>query len=391
VPSPQPMILLLHEGELEDVRALLDRMAVAYVEWRGSSTRVYEQSAWGLVIATPQRFAAADFGAAGRRPAGIAILDQESRPLGALLGRSGVDYLVRRPVHAAALRLLILRLLYQGPERRGALRVSVGFPVELRAPLRWRPAYLLDLSLLGCRLLSSRAAGFGRRASVRLPSALTGGRDLVLGGHISRVGPCEEGEAGAEEIAVRFGALPTRELRALEALLGQLSEAPGLFEADGEGSPAAADAAGAGPAAREPEAPAGERRRRDRRAYPLRVIALGNEPARVVLGRDLSAGGMRIEPTEKLSLGEELRLALHIGAEREPLVVGARVERDDGAEGLMLRFEELPPEAAAHLAGMLDCLPVMSSLGEGEEGVPLVVSEILPGARADGEPGTPAP
>jgi hypothetical protein len=346
--SPRPTILLLHEGELDDVRELLDRMGVAYVEWRGSATQAYEQSPWGLVIATPQRFADSDFGGVGGAPAGIAVVDKDSQGPYPQRRPSGVDYLVERPVHAGALRLLILRLLYRGPERRAFQRTSVGFPIQLRTPLRWRPAYLLDLSATGCRLLSSRAAGFGRRASVRLPPELTGGSELVLRGRVAHIGP---GEQGADAIALRFGPLPTRELRALEALVRELSEGQA--------------------------APAGERRGLGRRAYSRRVIALGQESARVVLGRDLSPGGMRIEPTQKLALGESLRLALHLDPGRDPLVVAARVERDDGPEGLLLRFPELPPSAAAYLSGMLARLPRLSAWNEAEPSAPLVVSEIL--------------
>jgi hypothetical protein len=57
-------------------------------------------------------------------------------------------------------------------------------------------------------------------------------------------------------------------------------------------------------------------------------------------------------------------------------VVAARVERDDGPEGLLLRFSELAPAAAAYLSEMLERLPPLCAWGEAE-GPPLVVSEIL--------------
>ena len=59
----------------------------------------------------------------------IAILDGESRTVCALLRRSSFEMIVRRPVHPAALRLLLLHALYRGPEKRRTPRVSVGAPV----------------------------------------------------------------------------------------------------------------------------------------------------------------------------------------------------------------------------------------------------------------------
>ena len=47
---------------------------------------------------------------------------------------------------------------------------------------------------------------------------------------------------------------------------------------------------------------------------------------------------MRVDPHPDLRVGEQLRLALHLGVCPEPLVVRARVERDDGESGLLLAY-----------------------------------------------------
>lgn len=90
-----------------------------------------------------------------------------------------------------------------------------------------------------------------------------------------------------------------------------------------------------------PEAWGGERRTDARRAYGHRVIALAEDATRVLLGRDISLGGMRVDPNPELGPGDRLRLAIHVRARSEPLVVSARVIRDDGEQGLVLEFQSL--------------------------------------------------
>jgi hypothetical protein len=191
------------------------------------------------------------------------------------------------------------------------------------------------------------------------------------------VGPSEHEEPGVEALALRFGPLPTADLRALEALVEELSASEVGTAGPAEGVPGAPAEL---PAFEPADARGAERRAGERRAYGRRVIALGEESARVVLGRDLSPGGMRVEPTSKLALGEQLQLALHLDPGRDPLVVSARVERDDGPQGLLLRFSALSPAADSYLAEMLGRLPPLSALGEKGQRVPLVVSEILRGS-----------
>jgi len=97
----------------------------------------------------------------------------------------------------------------------------------------------------------------------------------------------------------------------------------------------------------------------------------------VLLGRDISLGGMRVDPNPAVAVGDELRIALHVRARRKPLVVCARVSRDDGEDGLVLRFGELSPAAEGYLRRMVGFLPILAVRTEGEEGAGVIVSEIL--------------
>jgi hypothetical protein len=112
----------------------------------------------------------------------IAVVDSESQTLCGMLRRQGFRYVVRRPVHPEALRLLLGRALFRGRERRDAARVSVGCEVGLRFGLRRKPATLLELSRTGCRVLIPEWVEPGGRLSVRIPSPVTGNRPLSLVG-----------------------------------------------------------------------------------------------------------------------------------------------------------------------------------------------------------------
>lgn len=92
-----------------------------------------------------------------------------------------------------------------------------------------------------------------------------------------------------------------------------------------------------------------DRRIDSRIPYERKIVALGEEAARVLVGQDLSQGGMRIGPSETVSVGDVLSVALHCGNEIEPLVVHADVIRDDGDKGLILTFKDLSPTATDHL------------------------------------------
>jgi hypothetical protein len=92
-----------------------------------------------------------------------------------------------------------------------------------------------------------------------------------------------------------------------------------------------------------------ERRIQQRIAYDNRVVALDEEATRVLLGRDLSIGGMRIVSNATVAMGSLLRIALHCGAEAESLVLLSRAVRDDGPDGMLLAFEKLDPIARERL------------------------------------------
>lgn len=122
----------------------------------------------------------------------------------------------------------------------------------------------------------------------------------------------------------------------------------------------------------------GDRRQSVRVPYAQRVVALGEQAARVVVGRDLCFGGMRIAANPALTVGDVLRIALHAGTETEPLVVLAGVERDDGDHGLILAFAELTAGQRDRLEKILSASSAIQSPGDFTDEVEsLVVGELL--------------
>ncbi len=122
----------------------------------------------------------------------------------------------------------------------------------------------------------------------------------------------------------------------------------------------------------------GDRRQSVRVPYAQRVVALGEQAARVVVGRDLCFGGMRIAANPALTVGDVLRIALHAGTETEPLVVLAGVERDDGDDGLVLAFAELTAGQRDRLEKILSASSAIQSPGDFTDEVEsLVVGELL--------------
>lgn len=382
-PSESPSALVIHDGELDDVCTLLGDLGTAFCERRGASTADDEARPWEVVISTPRRLLEFDPGASGARPRRIAIMEKESRTLRSMLHRAGIDLLVRRPVHPEALRLLVLYALYRGPEKRRSLRVTIGGRVRFRSGLRRRHAVLAELSATGCRLLATEPPLRGNRIQLQVPAAIAGGRGLNLGGTVVR---CEPSDLpGVHTVAVSWGKPGGRIADRLNQLVAAYSRGPAML-AGGDADcrdhpsrrprPADCRAAPVATPASPADAPC-ERRASGRHAFSRHVVALGVEAARVLLGRDLSLGGMRVEPHADVRLGDELSVALHVRAREKPLVLSARVARDEGERGLVLQWNDLSAEGRDYLGRMIEFLPVIATREGSDEGTGVVVSEIL--------------
>ncbi len=361
-PSGLPAILVLHDGELDDVHALLESLGVTPTVLRAHGAPVDARPGhWDLIVTTARRALAHPDCLAGNdefpAPARVVFASEDSPTLRRQLRATGFDFLVRRPIDPGALRLLFVRLLYQGPERRRSERYPSGREVSYRIGSRARHAVLGDLSESGCRLLRAVPARAGQRVTVDVPTGEGGHGTLPIQGMVLRTAPPRPGDDGTT-VAVSFDELD-------DETLAQLREALRTSIIGSESAPRTAPVED-------------ERRREPRGEFRKRVVALRAEADRVLVGCNLSAGGMRIEPHPGLAVGDRLRLAVYAEVAGSPWVIAATIVRKDADGGLGLRFDLLPPEVARRLEAFVASLPPLEPLQRGEIGsLGAVLSKIL--------------
>jgi hypothetical protein len=350
------------DGELENVRETLDALDVDYAHLRGGAVPRRLEPPTLLFVATPRHAALAERWPARAQggPLKIGVAAEDSNALRDALRQQGFDFLVRTPVHSEALRLLLLRAVYTGEERRREPRYAIGCEVQCRTGLRRRTATLIELSSGGARLLAASPLGLGSRVSLELPPALVGG-GAWLRARVVRVR--EGGRPRTEEhtIALTFETLRAAQERALGTALARCAE--GALHA--AGTTATEPAAGATLPAAGAGAPVD--RRKDRRAaFAREVSSHSDEARRVWIGRDLSAGGMRVEPDPDLAAGQAFELAVYGLPGEPPIAARAVVLRNDGPAGVALRFEGLAPAARRRLEALVAHLPAVEPLQAGE-------------------------
>jgi hypothetical protein len=442
---PSPSVLLLDDGELDDVRGLLDGLGADYLHLRGGAIPDSVDPPSDLFIATSRRAMVASTWPASSAnapgPMKIGIVNEDSNTLRGMLRRIGFDLLVRRPVHPYALRLLIVKALYMGDERRREERTPVGCEISYRQGLRRRTAVLADLSSRGCRLLSGRLLPVGTRIALQIPAHGEVTKPVPVKGKVVRAFDGGHGaKRGEYTIGILFENLTVQTKKQILAVQKALSAGPATLPKEAakdlgattpEAPPELAEPAGFRPlgesaafeqraraaatdpraesaprasaplrdeevveawdedpqAEEETDSPAlpaagpaapADRRKHPRAAFEREVVSLDDEASCVLVGRDLSVGGMRVEPNPQLVPGKRMRLAIYGAAREEPFMVTATVLRNDGDAGVAVQFEALAPAVAARLEALVGQLPAVESLHHGEpESVGTVVSQIL--------------
>lgn len=329
----------------------------------------------------------------------VAVASTASAVIGKILRGQGFHYLVRRPVHPRALELLFRLALHRGPERRQQTRSPLGIDARLvTSPWRWAESCtLLELSPMGCRVVTRQDIPLLDRVTVRTSRAVTGSRPLSLGGRVVR--RVHDDATGEWSLAIRFLDVPPAQYGRLDDLLARTAVGPtstlvespparlrlwlrGLFASR---SPRAS-AEFANPVALgvgdEPPSVvfAPERRHGIRGVLDSEVVALDESRRRVtavLAGRDLSTLGMRVDPHPEFVIGRRMRVAFYDSVSRGTLEIAAEVVRDDGARGIGIRFVGMDTDTAARLDQLVAALPAVESLVHGNRG--LVVARI----RAD--------
>ncbi|MCP4037787.1 MAG: PilZ domain-containing protein [bacterium] len=372
--SSSVKILLLHDAELADVRMLLTELKIPFVEREGEPTEIDLRTAWDLIIASQRRMNQLENSEAAQKARRIAVVDSDSRTMRTMLRRQGVHYIVARPVHAAAVRLLVLHCIYRGPERRRQSRVSVGARIQTRMGLFRRDVILADLSLHGCRLVCDKPVKSGSKIKLYFPSEIACGKAFSLPARVLRTAPAHQSSQGHVVAGAFHGLSPAQGQRLRKVFESYRAGPARLVGSTGDLLHSPSDSTH------------GERRTAPRGEYEKHVVAVSDDATRVLLCRDISIGGMRVEPNETLVPGDELLVAVHVRSRSEPLVVNARVERDDGEDGLVLAFFDLSKQSETYLNKMVNLLPILGvkAIASGDEdgagqkvGPELIVSEIV--------------
>jgi hypothetical protein len=367
--------LLVDDGELDDVRDLLAEIGAEFAHLRGGAVPDRVHPPRDLFVTTSRRAPIArdwppHAGGPGR-PVKIAVVTEDSNTARGMLRRMGFDFLVRRPVHPMALRLLMTRALYRGQEKRREPRVAVGYEVSLRSGLRRRTGLLGDLSTGGCRIVTQHAFEPRTGITVQLPPEIAKGKELSLRGRVLRTNP--EGEGSQQlSMAIQFDKLDRNTQSRLAEVVQERALGPAVLSESSEelASPTRRDGVQRrGTAPKRPRKGQPTERRQHRRGrYERRVVALLGDARKALLGRDLCVDGMRVDWSPELQVGSRVRLALYGAAREEPLLIQAMVERDDGDEGIALCFERVEDATAARLEELVAGLPAVESLHDGEVG-----------------------
>jgi PilZ domain-containing protein len=376
--SGAPSALLLDDGELESVRLLLEDLGADFARVDPREAGSSRALAAPLLLTTARVAHALrlerTLSAGPNRPVWFAFVNGDSKTQRTALQKAGFDFLIREPVHPAALRVLLQRALFRGSDTRRAPRVACGHPVTYRTGFWPKKAMLVDLSPRGCRLLVTAPLREKTELGISFPTDFTRGKRLRLKGHVVRVTPAdrEGGVASELSVGVRFATLDSKKLSALKAVLADRVIGPASLGAavpfqpsSPRPSPVAESAPAEAPAEAAPAPVRRRLKRLNRRArYDKQVTAVEGGAAYMILCRDLSVGGMRIEPVDGLAVGAKLSLAIQLSARDEPVMVVARVVRDDGEAGLALGFDWIAPESKRRIEKLLATLPSIEPLQE---------------------------
>jgi len=359
-----PSVLILDDGELQPIVSVLDRLGCDYVRIRGGSLETKLSLPKDLILTTARRamahLSAPPPDASG--PVRVAISSEDCTTLRTQLRLLGFEYLIRQPLHIEAVERLLSRILnYSGAERRRSSRHSLRCEVQLHTSKREEQAMLTEISRHGCLISSTRELPARMQVELTLPRAATRGEPLPLRGQIVRVQ--RDQAVGMWNAAIEFEALEHTVAASLNELLWLLERTR-----ENERKPEEIEA----------EEREVERRTAKRRTFGKEILSTIDQTKRTLIGKDLSLGGMRVEPRAELVAGKALRVALFGPDSGDTLMLGAHVARNDGAMGVALHFDPMSPEAKHKLEALIIGMPAVEALEDGEsDALGTVLTEIV--------------
>jgi hypothetical protein len=392
--DPAPSVLLLDEGELDSVRHALDWLNVDFehvLRYQGRPG-VYRPE---HLLVTSARLALQvenlEHIEGALPPVWVCAHNQDFLPMRERLRSLGVHYLVNSNLESQTMRLFFLQVLYRGGERRRNLRLQMNEEVRYQLADVYGKGRLEELSEEGCCLRINEPAEVGTPVIVRLPPELCSGKQLTLAGCTTdAVSASKRNRDQGYCVIVVFQDLEPEARSQLQAILDgevlgtDITPLSPTLERVGDDATevdSTTEAETAGPA---------DRRTQERLAYGRRVSILepvspGRYRSRamfldpsapdILLGRDLSATGLRVDPHPDLEVGKRVTLALYGGD--APLEVEAQVVHR-ALGGFGLHFESLTSEQRAGLEQLCNRLSKLEMLeAQGGMGHSVVVSRLL--------------
>ena len=126
-------------------------------------------------------------------------------------------------------------------------------------------------------------------------------------------------------------------------------------------------------------------RRHPRASFDQEVVTLDSSSERVqnvLFARDLSTGGVRVDPHPELQLGDRFVLVLYDALFSESVVVDAEVLRDDGERGFALRFADPPAHTVRKIERILERAGEIERCHSPGDSNRVIVAEVVQEKRA---------
>lgn len=352
--SNRPDVLIIDDGELILVRKLLRELGVAYWHLAGKSIQSLPEAKRVLIasskLASRLRLSRTR-PKPGEGPTWIAVVPSGSKSQSRVLRQAGFDFLVPDNVHPAPLRLLLARGIYDGANTQRVRRVPFGGEATYVSRLIRHKVMLVDISPRGCRFLTKRPPRRGADITIQIPC---GDSPLQLSGKVVRLAPGGQEGGAVEETSVGMHFAPITGIKKerLKALLLEHWNGPQAYGDlsrvryhTGDDNSVLDTSAG-----------------QPRAVFDQSVDAFCTGTTRVLVSRDLSEGGLRVEPGSGLQVGTRLRLALPVGKREEPVLIEAHVARDEGEKGMVIFFDWMDQTERCRLKGLIETLPKIHAL-----------------------------
>ena len=160
-----PSVLVIDDGELDRVQALLERMPIDWLRCAEPDSGVELELPNDLIISSGPRAMRMPALAGSGQPLWVCIYDQDFLPLRERLRDLGVHYLVSGDLAPHAFELFLRQLLNRGQERRAVRRIPLQCDVQLVVGRERGGARMLELSRESCVISRAPRARRGSAAS----------------------------------------------------------------------------------------------------------------------------------------------------------------------------------------------------------------------------------